>query len=132
MQSIYNVIGIDMKNLIKRLKSEKNEIEVERLDTNERLFDDRSYAYDCGKKVARKWIKIASYQEIKDALRRSDLKHDVNYFAFMRSIYFTSIEKSCPNEAEQFKWCHNDAFMNGWREGVILLWDSIKNDIDGS
>ena len=37
-----------------------------------------------------------------------------------------SIEKIYPNETKSFKWFHNVDFMTGWREEVILLWNTQK------
>ena len=80
------------------------------------------HAFANGKRAAEKWVRSASYQELKDALPRPNDTHDTNYFAFMRTIFFRSIEKICPDEARDFKRVNNDAFLNGWREGVIAIW----------
>jgi hypothetical protein len=85
-------------------------------------FGGRKQAFLDGKRTAAKWAKSASDQEMKDALRRPNIKYDTNYFAFMRSIFFRSIEKTCPDEARDFKRINSDAFLNGWREGVIAIW----------
>jgi len=108
-------------------KKQKNKnIDEIHLKTISRELNKKKYAYNCGRKIARKWIKHASYQEIKDALPRPSLHHDTNYFALMRNIYFMSIEKIYPNETKSFKWFHNVDFMTGWREEVILLWNTQK------
>jgi len=77
-------------------------------------------AYNTGKEVAKKWINNASSREIIDVLPRSNSHHDTNYFAFMRNIFFISIEKKYPNETKLFKWFNNVDFMKGWRDEVIL------------
>ncbi len=89
------------------------------------------HAYANGKKAAEKWVRSASYQEMKDALPRPNVNHDTNYFAFMRSIFFSSIEKICPDEARGFERVNNEAFLKGWREGVIAIWHyRNRNDED--
>ena len=84
----------------------------------------KEYAYNAGKRIAQKCIKCASSQEILDALPRPNSHHDTNYFALIRNIYFSSIEKIFPDETNDFKFFHNVDFMKGWREEVILLWDT--------
>lgn len=94
-------------------------------------FQKREHAFANGKRVAVKWSRSASYQEMKDALPRPNVNHDNNYFAFMRSIFFTSIEKICPDEVQDFKLANNETFLKGWREGVIEIWHyRNKNDED--
>ena len=92
----------------------------------------REHAFANGKRVAEKWVRSASYQELKDALPRPNLIHDLNYFAFMRSIFFSSIEKICPDEAKGFKRVNNEAFLKGWREGVIAIWQYRNRNEDES
>jgi hypothetical protein len=84
----------------------------------------KEYAYNAGRKIAKKWIKCASSQEILDVLPRPNSHHDTNYFALMRNIYFSSIEKKYPDETNNFRWFNNVDFMKGWREEVILLWNT--------
>jgi hypothetical protein len=94
-------------------------------------FEKREHAFANGKRVAAKWARCASYQEMKDALPRPNFNHDRNYFAFMRSIFFRSIEKICPDETLEFKLANNETFLKGWREGVIEIWNyRSKNDED--
>lgn len=119
-----------MRQLIERLKSEKLAIEKEKKKRHERESEGREQAYSAGKAVAKNWIKNSSYQEIKDVLRHQAAKRDANSFGSKSHIYFTSIEKVCPEEAQKFKWVYNDSFMNGWREGVFIIWDSIRRDVD--
>lgn len=119
-----------MKKVIEKLKTEKAAMELKRSKMQARQSDGIEEAYRIGKRIADKWVRKASYQELKDAVKRPDAKHDANYFALMRSIYFTSLEKICPEESTRFKWVHNDAFVSGWREEVNNIWDSIRSDID--
>jgi hypothetical protein len=88
---------------------------------------ERERAIANGKIAAEKWVRSASYQEMKDVLPRPNITHDTNYFAFMRSIFFRSIEKICPDEARGFKRINNEAFLKGWREGVIAIWHYRKS-----
>jgi hypothetical protein len=87
-------------------------------------------AYDAGRRIAKKWIKCASTQEIKDALPRPDPHHDTNYFVLVRNIYFKSIEEIYPDETNNFKWFNNFDFMTGWREEVISLWNIKQEKIN--
>ncbi len=119
-----------MRQLIERLKSEKFAIEKEKKKQYESEAEEREQAYNAGKAVAKTWIKNSSYQEIKDVLHYQTAKHDANSFRSKSHIYFASIEKTCPEEAQKFKWVYNDSFMNGWREGVFIIWDSIRRDVD--
>ena len=122
---------IMMRELIDKLKSERKTIEKSNLRTHSREAFGKARAYKTGKKAAKKWIQRATYQEIKDVLYRPNDQHDANYFAFMRNIFFASMEKACPSVTDEFKWLHNDEFMQGWREGVITIWESIKEDVEG-
>ncbi len=119
-----------MKKLIKRLKSERTVTASEGAERYSREAEGRHNAYRCGKNIAKTWIKSASYQEIINLLHHKDVHRDANRFASMRNSYFTSIDKVCPKEAQKFQWTYNDAFMEGWREGVIIIWDSIKGDVE--
>ena len=119
-----------MKKVIEKFRAEKAAIELIRSETDERQSEDMEEAYLSGKRIAGKWIRKASYQELKDAVKRPNAKHDANYFSLMRSIYFTSLEKICPEESTRFKWVHNDAFVTGWREEVNNIWESIRDDIN--
>lgn len=119
-----------MRKLIKRLKSEKFTFEKEIHERCESEAEGREKAFNAGKAVAKTWIKNSSYQEIKDVLHRQAAKRETNSFGTMRHLYYASIENVCPEEAQKFKWVHNDAFMNGWREGVFLIWDAIRRDVN--
>ncbi|MEJ2157040.1 MAG: hypothetical protein P8X96_17030 [Desulfobacteraceae bacterium] len=119
-----------MRKLIERLKSEKSTFEKEINERYESDAEGREKAFNTGKAVAKTWIKNSSYQVIKDVLHRQAAKRKTNSFGTMRHIYFASIEDVCPEEAQKFKWVHNDSFMNGWREGVFLIWDAIRGDVD--
>ncbi|MCB2148103.1 MAG: hypothetical protein KQI81_16625 [Deltaproteobacteria bacterium] len=119
-----------MKKLIKRLKSEKTVTAGEDADRYDREAEGRKHAYISGKGVAKIWINSASYQEIKDVLHYNDGHRDANRFAYMRNNYFKSIDKVCPKEAQKFQWTYNDSFMEGWQEGVNIIWDSIKGEVD--
>lgn len=85
-------------------------------------------AYENGKKIAQKWIKIASPQEIEDTLKRGTPHQDTNYFACMRNTFFNALEKRYPSETRDFRWFNTMDFLNGWREGVISIYDSDKID----
>lgn len=119
-----------MRQFIERLKSEKIAIAKEKKERYESEAEGREQAYNAGKAVAEYWIKNSSYEDIICALHHQDAKGDGNCFGSKRHIYFTSIETICPEEAQKFKWVYNDSFMNGWRDGVIIIWDSIRRDID--
>jgi hypothetical protein len=119
-----------MKKVVEKLKAEKAEIDLKRSEMLDRQSDSIKEAYRTGKQIAERWVRKASYQELKDAVKRPNAKHDANYFALMYSIYFTSLEKICPVESKRYKWVHNDAFVNGWREEVNNIWESIKDDIN--
>ncbi|MGD9365173.1 MAG: hypothetical protein PVH87_05715 [Desulfobacteraceae bacterium] len=119
-----------MRQLVERLKSEKIAIEKEKKERNESEAEGREQAYNAGKAVAKNWIKNSSYEEIIGVLHHQDAKRDDNCFGSKSHIYFTSIEKVCPEEAQKFKWLYNDSFMNGWRDGVFIIWDSIRRDVD--
>jgi hypothetical protein len=110
-----------MDKLIDRRKIEKMAIEN---------LEKEKDAFSSGKAVARTWMESASRQEIKDVLRRPNARHDTNYFAFMRNVYFRSIEKRCPDEALRFKRTDIDSFLHGWREGVINLTDTRKGRLN--
>lgn len=86
-------------------------------------------AHHAGRRIAKKWMKSASHQEIMDALPRLNPHHDTNYFALMRNIFFISIEKAYPDETKRFRWFNNVDFMSGWREEVILLWDTNHKEL---
>lgn len=86
----------------------------------------KKLAYENGRKVARKWIKAASPQEIEAILKRGSAHQDTNYFASMRNILFNAIEKRYPDETRDFKIFNSMDFMNGWREGVISIYDADK------
>jgi hypothetical protein len=119
-----------MRQLIERLKSEKIAIEKEKKERNESEAEGREQAYNTGKAVAKNWIKNSSYEEIIGVLHHQDAKHDDNCFGPKSHIFFSSIEKVCPEEAHKFKWVYNDSFMNGWRDSVLIIWDSIRSDVD--
>lgn len=119
-----------MRQLIERLKSEKCAIEKEKKEWDEREAEGRQQAYNAGKAVAKTWVNNSSYQEIKDVLHHQDAKRDANSLGSKNHIYFASIEKVCPEEAQKFKWVYNHSFMDGWREGVFIIWDSIRIDVD--
>ena len=95
-----------------------------------REAEGRKLACICGQRVAKTWIKSASYQEIKDAICIGDAHRDAIRFGSMRNTFFQSIDRICPEEAQQYKWIYNDAFMAGWREEVIIIWESIKNEVE--
>lgn len=120
-----------MRELIERLKAEKTAINKEAAKRRHDESEGRECAYLTGEKAAKKWIESASYQEIKEVLRRGGGQQGAKRFALKRDIYFKWIEKACPDEAREHKWLYNDSFMNGWRQGVFLTWESIKNDVDG-
>ena len=119
-----------MRKVIERFRAEKSAIELKRPAMHERQSQGIDEAYRTGVQIAEKWVKKASYQEFKDAIKRPNEIHDANYFSLMSSIYFTSLEKICPEEAKRFKWAHNDAFVSGWREEVNNIWASISEDIN--
>jgi len=119
-----------MKELIEKLRAEKAVIELKKSETRDRQSEGIEEAYQTGKRIAEKWVQKASYQELKDAVKRTDAKYDANYFSFMRNNYFTSLEKICPEESARFKWVYNGAFVNGWREEVNKIWESIRDDIN--
>jgi hypothetical protein len=119
-----------MKNVIEKFRAEKAAIELKRSEMHECQTANMEEAYQTGRRIAGKWVRQASDQEIKDAVKRPNAKHDANYFALMRSIYFTSLEKICPEASSRFKWVYNDAFVNGWREEVNNIWESFKADIN--
>jgi hypothetical protein len=119
-----------MRLLIKRLKTEKIAIEKEKRERYESQADQREKAYNVGKTVAKNWIKHSSYEEIIGVLHHKDGKRDDDSFGSKIHIYFKSIEKVCPEEAQEFKWVYNDSFINGWRDGVSILWNSIRRDVD--
>ena len=114
-----------MKGLIIKQKSKINDkVHFNLISTTHRVKED---AYHTGKRIARKWIKNASSQEIIDVLPRIDTHYDTNYFALMRNNLFLSIEKIYPNETKRFKWFNNIDFMRGWRDEVILIWNNYGN-----
>ena len=119
-----------MKNVVEKLKAEKEAIELKKSEMLDRQSEGIEEAYRTGKRIAGKWVRKASYQELKDAVRRPNAKHDANYSSLMHSIYFTSLEKICPEESKRFKWIHNDAFVSGWREEVNNIWESIRDDVN--
>ena len=116
-----------MKGKIIKKKQSRN-IKVH-LNAISRKLKSKKDAYIAGKKVARKWMISASYQEVLDVLPRSSSHNDMNYFAIMRNNLFTSIEQKFPKETKNFKWFNNIDFMKGWRHEVVLLWRSCKNKI---
>ncbi|BBO81832.1 hypothetical protein DSCO28_23980 [Desulfosarcina ovata subsp. sediminis] len=119
-----------MKKVVEKLRAEKASIELKKAEMQGRQSEEIEEAYRTGMRVAAKWIRGASYQEIKDVVKRPNARHDADYFSFMRSIYFTSLEKICPEESKQFKWIYNEAFLNGWREEVNNIWESIKDEVN--
>ena len=119
-----------MKNVVEKLKAEKEAIELKKSEMLDRQSEGIEEAYRTGKRIAEKWVRNASYQELKDAVRRPNSKHDANYSSLMHSIYFTSLEKICPEESKRFKWVHNDAFVSGWRDEVNNIWESIRDDVN--
>ena len=48
----------------------------------------------------------------------------------MRTVYFFSLEKICPEESGRYKWVYNGEFLNGWREEVSNIWASIKDKVN--
>ena len=119
-----------MKKVVEKLRAEKAAIELQRSEMLDRQAEGFEEAYKAGKRIAERWVRKASFQELKDAVRRPNAKHDANYFSLMYSIYFTSLEKICPEESKPYKWVHNEAFVNGWREEVNNIWESIEEDIN--
>lgn len=119
-----------MRKLIEKLRTEKATFELKESEILKNQAEGYEEAYQAGKRIAKRWIYAASYQEIRDAIKRPNSRHDANYFTLMRSIYFTSLEKICPEESLKFKWNHNDAFVNGWREEVNKIWESIEDDVN--
>lgn len=119
-----------MKNLIRRLKSEKSMTSSEETDRYDREAKGRKNAYICGKGVAKTWINSASYQEIKGVIYLREDHRDVSKSSSFYNIYFKSIDKVCPKEAQKYQWTYNDSFMEGWQEGVNIIWESIREEID--
>ena len=119
-----------MRKVINKLRAEKTIAEMKKSEMQERQLEEIEDAYRTGTRIAAKWIRGASYQEIKDVIKRPNANHDANYFSLMRSIYFTSLEKICPEESKRFKWVYNEAFLNGWREEVNNIWASIKDEVN--
>ena len=119
-----------MRKVIEKLRAEKKNIELKKFEMQEIQSKELEEAYRTGKRIAPEWIRKASYQEINDVVKRLNDKDDEDYFSLMRSIYFTSLEKICPEESKRFKWVHNDAFVNGWREEVSNIWESIRDEIN--
>jgi hypothetical protein len=117
-----------MKGSIIKKKSKKNNDKVH-MKAISRALNAKKVAYNTGRKIARKWIKCASSQEIMDVLPRINSHHDINYFATMRNFYFISIEKKYPNDTKSFKNFNNIDFMKGWREEVLLIWRNNKHGI---
>ena len=119
-----------MRNVIEKLRAEKVAIETRNAEFRERQSDKIEAAYQAGMRTAETWIREASLTEIQDAIKRPDAKNDARYFSLMRSVYFTSLEKICPEAASRFKWTYNDAFLNGWREAVNTIWASMQAEIN--
>ena len=119
-----------MRQLIERLRSEKLAIEQEEKERHESEAGEREQAFDTGKAVAKIWIKSSSYKEIKNVLHHQAAKRDLNSFGSKINNFFASIEKVCPEEAQRYKWLYNDSFMNGWQEGVFIIWESIRKEVD--
>ena len=119
-----------MKDLIDRLRLEKKDIETKEKDHHSLNSSDKKNAYISGKHVADKWIKTASYKEIKHILNRSNPRLSSHYLEIMQAQYFSSIETVCPHEAREFKWSHINSFMNGFYEGVDGIWDAINSKVD--
>jgi hypothetical protein len=115
-----------MKGSIIEQKSKNNNDKVH-LKAIFRASKAKEVAYNTGRKIARKWIKCASYQEIMDVLPRINSHHDTNYFAIMRNFYFISIEKIYPNDTKRFKNFNTIDFMKGWREEVLLICRNNKH-----
>lgn len=113
-------------------KCNKNTTNLEKFHIHIEQLKGKEHAFANGKMAAKKWATRASYQEMKDALPRPNVNHDNNYFTFMRSIFFRSIEKICPDEAKNFKLVNNEAFLNGWREGVIAIWHYRNENVEDS
>jgi hypothetical protein len=118
-----------MKETNEQKEVKRNDSDKVHLKTISRESKAKKHAHNAGRSIARKWMENASNQEIIDALPRLNSHHDTNYFALMRNNYFISIEKIYPDETKRFKWFYNVDFMKGWREEVILLWDTNRKEI---
>jgi hypothetical protein len=119
-----------MRKLIEKLRAEKQSLELKESEILENQSEGNEKAYREGQQIAKKWINAASYQEIRDAIKRPNSNHDTNYFSLMRSIYFASLEKIFPEESSKFKWNYNEAFVKGWRAEVNKIWESIEDDVN--
>ena len=134
LKQIYQIVDtlrINMEELNDKIRYEANTKGMVKKHHHQDQIRGREHAFNNGKRTAQKWVRSASYQEMKDTLPRPNINHDTNYFAFMRNIFFSSIEKICPDEARDFKRVNNEAFLKGWREGVIAIWHyRNRNDED--
>jgi hypothetical protein len=67
-----------MKALNERQKPEKERIRFQAIALPGKDKEASEEAYLAGQEVAKRWIKSASNQEMKDALRRPNSNHDIN------------------------------------------------------
>jgi hypothetical protein len=78
-----------MKKVIERFKAEKAAIELKESEMQELQSGGIEEAYRTGRRIAKKWVRKASYQEFKDAVMRPNAKHDASYFSLMHNNHFT-------------------------------------------
>ena len=120
-----------MKNVIEKFKAEKAAIELKKSEMQDRQSEGIEEAYQTGKRIAERWVRKASYQEFKDAVRRPNAKNDANYFSLMYSIYFTFTGKRyVPKSQSDSNGSTTMRLVNGWREEVNKIWESIRDDIN--
>ena len=69
-----------MRQVIKKLRREKSTIEFRKKQFQDRQSEEIDEAYHTGMQIAEKWVREASYEEVKDAIKRPDAMHDANHF----------------------------------------------------
>lgn len=111
---------MDLSAIIERLKKEKIEHEFNLLEL--------------GKQDGLEWSKTAHYRELQFALawdpNKTPQPDDVlkDYFAQMFESYRQRIAVS-GRMAQDLWHCFSEKYIRGWKEGVELFWNEVKDKL---
>jgi predicted CopG family antitoxin len=111
---------IDLSSIVARLKKEKIELEFN--------------ITEWGKKDALEWCKTAHFRELQYALAWVSYENPVqdkelgDYFSHMFEKYkkrITATGKKAQDALSDF----SEKYLDGWKEGVELFWNEVKDKI---
>ncbi|MCE5210529.1 MAG: hypothetical protein LLG40_03130 [Deltaproteobacteria bacterium] len=111
---------IDFSSIVDRLKKEKIDYEFNIIE--------------CGKKDGLEWCKTAHYRELQYALAGSLYKNPDqdeelgDYFSDMFEKYKEQMTAT-GKKAQDFLNVFSEKYLKGWKEGVELFWNEVKDKL---